>query len=95
MSSPQIQNAAEAIRTLTDVAAALATRLGQLSAALQQSSSANVASASEHLALYQEVVQTLQVVTIVWLCNRMYVFLCIQKQLDCVTISISACPMLS
>lgn len=61
MSSPQIQNATT---ELLEDAAALAARLGQLTATLQQSSSANVASASQHLALYQEVVQTLQVVTL-------------------------------
>ena len=64
MSSPQIENAAETIQTLTEDAAALAARFRQLTAALQQSSCQNVDSASQHLALYQEVVQTLQVVTL-------------------------------
>ena len=63
MSPSQIQNAAEAIQKLTEDAAALAARLGQLTAALQQSSSTNAASTSHHLAVYQEAVQTLQVVT--------------------------------
>lgn len=62
MSPFQIQSTVEAIQQLTQEAAALAARLGQLIAALQQSSSTNVASTSQHLALYQEAVQTLQVV---------------------------------
>ena len=63
MSPFQIQNAAEAIQKLTEDAATLAAKLGQLIAGLQQSSSTHVASTSQHLALYQEAVQTLQVVT--------------------------------
>lgn len=62
-SSPQIQNAAEAIQMLTEDAAELAARLGHLSAALQQSASKDVTSTLQHLALYEEAVQTLQVVT--------------------------------
>lgn len=58
-----MQNAAEAIQTLTEEAAALAAKLGHLTEALQQSSSKDVISTLQHLNLYAEAVQTLQVVT--------------------------------
>ena len=66
MSPFQIQNTAEAIQQLNEDAAALAARLGQLIADLQQSSSTNMASTSQHFVLYQEAVQSLQVVTTVF-----------------------------
>lgn len=55
-----MQNAAEAIQTLTEEAAALAAKLGHLTEALQQSSSKDVISTLQHLNLYAEAVQTLQ-----------------------------------
>ena len=60
-SPPQIQNAAEAIQTLTEDAAGLALKLGHLTAALRQSASKDVTSTLQHLALYGEAVQTLKV----------------------------------
>lgn len=62
-SPPQIQNAAEAIQALTEDAAGLAAKLGHLTAARQRCASKDVTSTLQHLALYREAVQTLQVVT--------------------------------
>lgn len=61
-SPSQMQNASEAIQSLTEDAAALAAKLNNLTAALQQSSSTTVHSTLQHLDLYEEAVQTLQVV---------------------------------
>ena len=58
----QTQNAAETVKVLTQHAAALADQIQGHIAALQQSSSKNVDSTQQHLALYDEAVQTLQVV---------------------------------
>lgn len=70
----QTQSAAEAVQTLTQEAAALAAKLSQLTAAVKQSSSSNVSSTLQHIALYDEAVQTLQVV-INWLTSsRVYRF---------------------
>ena len=75
MSPFQIQNAAEAIQKLTEDAAVLAAKLRQLIAALQQSSSTNAASTSQHLTVYQEAVQTLQVVMTNFLhCSQMFLY---------------------
>ena len=59
----QAQSAAEAVQALTQEAAALAAKLSQLTAAVQQSSSNNFSSTLQHLALYDEAVHNLQVAT--------------------------------
>lgn len=53
-------SAAEAVQQLTEHALNLAARLGQLTASLQQSSSSQVNSTLQHLAVYDEAVQSLQ-----------------------------------
>ena len=60
-SSEPAHTAAEALHTLTQNAAALVARLHQLKSALQQSSSNNISSTLQHLALYDEAVHALQV----------------------------------
>lgn len=54
-------SAAEAVQQLTQHALNLAARLSQLTASLQQSSSSQVNSTLQHLAVYDEAVQSLQV----------------------------------
>ena len=55
------RNAAEAVQRLTQETQSLATKLRQLIGCLQRSSSDNVSSTLQHLAVYDEAVQSLQV----------------------------------
>ncbi len=55
------RNAAEAVQRLTQETQSLATKLSQLIGSLQRSSSDNVSSTLQHLAVYDEAVQSLQV----------------------------------
>jgi prefoldin subunit 5 len=55
------RNAAEAVQRLTQEAQSLATKLRQLTGSLQRSSSDSVSSTLQHLAVYDEAVQSLQV----------------------------------
>ncbi len=55
------RNAAEAVQRLTQESQSLATKLRQLIGSLQRSSSDNVSSTLQHLAVYDEAVQSLQV----------------------------------
>lgn len=54
------RNAAEAVQRLTQKTQSLATKLRQLIGSLQRSSSDNVSSTLQHLAVYDEAVQSLQ-----------------------------------
>lgn len=54
------RNAAEAVQRLTQETQSLATKLRQLIGSLQRSSSDNVSSTLQHLAVYDEAVQSLQ-----------------------------------
>ncbi|KAL0051371.1 hypothetical protein WJX82_006375 [Trebouxia sp. C0006] len=54
------RNAAEAVQRLTEESQSLATKLRQLIGSLQRSSSDNVSSTLQHLAVYDEAVQSLQ-----------------------------------
>ncbi len=55
------RNAAEAVQRLTQETQSLVTKLRQLIGSLQRSSSDNVSSTLQHLAVYDEAVQSLQV----------------------------------
>ena len=59
--STHTQNTAEAVHALTQHAVALAAKVQQLSTVLKQSSSQNLDSTLQHLHIYHEAVQDLQV----------------------------------
>lgn len=63
------QNAAEAVQQLTEQAHLLAATLNQLTGSLQQSSSNNASSTLQHLAIYDEAVQSLQVLSVARSCR--------------------------
>ena len=58
------QNAAEAVQQLTEQCHILVAKLRQLTGSLQHSSSNNASSTLQHLAIYDEAIQSLQVLCI-------------------------------